>query len=491
LITIHKLEFWADSFHEGDWASLGLSTFFSLIKTEFIEGFIPKYTFQLNDDNLLEVTVFGSYKNWSPLPPPISELLDWGKPDLIIFDPLANRILLAVEETAATPTGNQALQRCERIYGSSRSGIPFWYLLSEFGRHIDGGVRRDSIWPTVLALKLSCMNRTPSMVIHYSDVAHPEDYGAGEGYAQLFNALSAYIKVWATIDDVSIIEPILTEQYQHMLDFVSSQWKNVTNFIPGLSEVDEHTAADISKHIMNGDKISELRFLNYLNWPTTDQIPKEVYDAISPSGIIKPDVFVNYLESLVQNKTAYNLSGGAGSKPQPRSSIETWAAQQQKIFTKGNTTDAVFSMDVSDFPVSAAGNLHVTTAKNVCYLANSWTEVKGSLIKAYPRLTAVLDDTRDDDPVLVYLSNSITPGRIFGDPFTGQLTAFSNIFAKNLIGDKTRIVVAYYPHQSHTQLFDARGNMRTNKGITLMRELVDIAIFHGGVAVDFATMRIL
>ena len=61
------------------------------------------------------------------------------------YDANSREILFAVEETAATPTGNQAMQRCERQYGSARFRIPYWYLISEYGLHRDGGVRRDSI----------------------------------------------------------------------------------------------------------------------------------------------------------------------------------------------------------------------------------------------------------------------------------------------------------------------------------------------------------
>jgi hypothetical protein len=490
MINLHKLEFWADSFHEGDWASKGLATFLDVKSVEFIEGFIPKYTFLIDESNELEVTVFGSYKNWSPLPAKISELLDWGKPDLIIYDPISEKIILAVEETAAVPTGNQALQRCERIYGSSRSEIPFWYLLSEFGLHVDGGVRRDSIWPTVLALKLSCIKRTPSVVLHYSDIKSPEDYSAGEGYTELFKVMHAYVLVWAGLAEESILTPILKGQYQHMLDFVNTQWHSITSFIAGLDEVNENTAGQIADYVAK-DSESELNFLEYLNWGKTDAIPRPVYQKISPSGIIKQDRLINELESLVRLKHAYNLASGAGSKPQPKNSVETWIAQQKRMFETGNKTNASFEMKIDDFPLSPTGNIHVTTAKNVYYLADSWGEVKDSINSAYPRLAKKWDDENNNEPVLVFISNSLKPGRIFGDPFTGQLSAYSNIFSKNLIGQKTRLVVAYYPHQSHTQLFTPVGAMRTNKGIVIMKELLDIAIFQGGVAVDFKTMRIL
>ena len=490
MTTIHKLEFWADSFHEGDWAAKGLSTFLKTEQVEFIEGFIPKYTYIIDASNKLEVTIFGSYKNWTPLPSQIAELLDWGKPDLIVYDPLAEQIVLAVEETAAVPTGNQALQRCERIYGSSRSSIPFWYLLSEFGMHVDGGVRRDSIWPTVLALKLSSIKRTPSVVLHYSDHESPEGYSAGQGYSELFKVIHAYVLVWAGLVEESILTPILMGQYQHMLNFVNTQWPSITSFIPGLDEVNQNTAGDFAAYVAKGSQ-TNLHFLHYLNWGKTGEIPRDVYLGIRPSGTIKYDNLIAELESLVSLKHAYNLASGAGSKPQPRANVVTWIEQQKRMFETGNTTDAQFNLNIEDFPVSPTGNIHVTTAKNVYYLADSWVEVRESINRAYPRLSNKWRDEFNDDPVLLFICNSLKPGRIFGDPFTGQLSAYSNIFARNLGGEKTRLVVAYYPHQSHTQLFNTSGALRTNKGIVIMRELLDIAIFLGGVAIDFATMRVL
>src|SRR3989337_1889004 len=106
-----RLEFWADSFHEGNWACEELSKYFDVKNIRYEKNFIPIYSFALNANTDLEVSVLGSYKNWSPLPDVISYLLDWGKPDLIVYDPVGAKVLFAMEETAAVPTGNQALQR--------------------------------------------------------------------------------------------------------------------------------------------------------------------------------------------------------------------------------------------------------------------------------------------------------------------------------------------------------------------------------------------
>jgi len=488
-MKIFHLEFWADSFHEGNWACEELSKFFTLKKLHYEQGFIPVFLFEIDKEKELEITVLGSYKNWSPLPQPIAELLEWGKPDLVVFDPAEQKILLAVEETAAVPTGNQALQRCERIYGSLRLEIPFWYLLGEFGVHIDGGVRRDSIWPTVLGIKLSCIKKTPCIVLHYSDQSHPEDYSVGEGVHSLYAALATKIGIFMGTKTTTDLQPILEEQYGHMIDFIKSQGANVVNFIPNQEVLyNINTPKEISKLVTSSDPISN-KSLDFFNWGTTVDLPPDIYKNITPGGLIKQDLFINELEKIVAGKHAYTLSGNAGSRPQHKESVEIWLSEQKALFSTNISPDAYFSLKIADFPKSISGRLHVTTAKNVFYLVDSSAEVEKSLKRAFPRLKKLT--MKENLPSFVYISNSIKPGRIFGDPYTGQLSAFANIFTKNVAGKKTRTSIAYYPHQVHTQLFDNKLNFRKNKGIILMRELLDFAVFQGGVLVDMKNGKII
>jgi len=482
-----QLEFWADSFHEGNWACEELEKLFTLKSRRYEKGFIPVFVFELGEIDL-EITVFGSYKNWSPLPEPISELLSWGKPDLIVFEPEGGKILFAMEETAAVPTGNQALQRCERIYGSARSKIPFWYLLGEFGVHVDGGVRRDSIWPTVLGIKLSCIQRTPCIVIHYSDQNHPEDYSVGDGVRLLFASLATMIEIFVGRKNMADLKPLLVEQYTHMLTFVKSQGDNVVDFIPNKEALYKSDVPDKLAELVTSSKTTN-DSLDFFNWGTTNELPEELFKRIRPGGVIKRDIFIEKLESIVASKKAYTLSSNAGSRPQFRESIEQWISEQRALFSTNTLKDASFNINIEDFPQSISGRHHVTTAKNVFYLIDHWEDVESSLKQAFPRLSSF--HKTKDGPVFLYISNSLKPGRIFGDPFTGQLSAYANIFTKNVSGQRTRISVAYYPHQVHTQLFDANQRFRKNKGITLMRELLDLAVFQGGVVVDMKTGELI
>ena len=116
------------------------------------------------------------------------------------------------------------------------------------------------------------------------------------------------------------------------------------------------------------------------------------------------------------------------------------------------------------------------------YLYDKWKDFKDAVELCYPRLKGRLTGIADDIPVFVYVSNSLKPGRLFGDPYTGQLSAYSTCFGK--FDNKKRAVVVYFPHQVHTQAFNEAGKVVKNKGTTLYSELTDYIIFNAGVAVS-------
>jgi hypothetical protein len=120
----------------------------------------------------------------------------------------------------------------------------------------------------------------------------------------------------------------------------------------------------------------------------------------------------------------------------------------------------------------------VTTATNILYLCDSAKEVAAILASVFPRLKDRL--SLGASPALVYVSNSVKPGRIFGDPYTGQFSAFSWIFGG--ASNARRLKIAYFPHQS-------RGLMKPeiagkNKGQTVFTSLADYIVFGGGAVYD-------
>ena len=485
-----KLEFWSDSFHEGNWACEGLSRFFTRVGLEYIDGFIPVYTFEFPGNLELIVTVFGSYKNWEHLPKKIEDLLDWGKPDLVIYNPESDKILLAVEETAATPTGNQALQRCERQFGSARLNIPFWYLIGEFAEHKDGGIRRDSIWPTILAIRLSNVYRTPSVTLHYSDKDNPGDYDTGTGVMTLFESISVFIKEHFGKATKNDLFELLLPQYEAMNAFVDSQWEAMINYMPLNNKLkDKKIAEELVKNSIGTGCLTPISKKFYC-WPVVADLPKDYVKTIVPNGYINEEKIVLKLEKLVLLKKAYNLVTGAGSgQPQKLSKIKNWIIKQKTLSKKSKVFIGPLIFDKMKFLKTDNGNYHLTTAKNVFYLVNDSKEIETILTTSFKYKTRLHFEKKI--PVFFYISNSITPGRIFGDPFTGQLSAYANIFTKNNAGEKERLSIAYYPYQVHNQLFDKNGKFNSNKGIIIMRDLLDYAIFHGGVIVNLKSGEII
>jgi hypothetical protein len=361
--------------------------------------------------------------------------------------------------------------------------------LPEYGLHIDGGVRRDSIWPTILALKITQARAIPSIVLHYADVAQPEAYDVGTGVHVLFATLVHHLSIYFGDHSPESLLPLLAEQYATMLAFLKSQWQSITAFLPGVEFLDDTTMPKLlAARALGGPVDHSLR--SFLSWGLTREMPPAIRQAFVPLSLIKHDAFLVLLEAQV-GKTTYTLSTGVGSRPQPESQVSAWILEQKHLAKAGHLPQATFALRLEDFPKSASGFRHLTTARNIVYLSDSWSDVLSCLQTAYPRLAALRHYGAPDLPVMVYVSNSIKPGRIFGDPFTGQLTAYAYTFAKSGPGSLSRLVLAYFPHQVYAQLFSAEGRFRSNKGITLMRELVDVAVFHGGMAVLLNTGKVI
>jgi hypothetical protein len=487
---MQKIQLWADSFHEGDWACAALATAATAAggshSGRIEHGFLPINRYEFADASSFELVVLGSYPSWSPIPKPIQSLLSWGKPDFVAYDPEAGKILFAVEETAAVPTGNQALQRCERLYGAAREGIPFWYLLSEYGLHRDGGIRRDSIWPTVMALKLTQDKGLPSVVLHYSDAENPETYSIGSGVATLFSTLLTLLRNHSRGEDLlaGAAAP-LEGQYRSMLAFVGSQWSRMLHFLPGAEALeDEALPANYAAAATDDDRAEEIIWSSrFLRWPGAAALPAAARELQATRPLIKHDPLAARLEADVGAGLAYGLSQNSGSRPQRAGSLEGWLDRQRRLFAAGPPLDppAEFAPEIADFPATASGNRHVTTASRIVFLYDRWSDVRASVEAVFPRLAGKLDGEAGERPALVYVSNSVKPGRIFGDPFSGQIAAYAVAFGA--LDPEPRVVLAYFPHQAFPQ---ALGGIaaRANKGLTIMKELTDYLLFGGGVAVS-------
>jgi len=230
------VEIWADSFREGEWLlqTLADSVPPTTIDVYYEYGFRPVYEFgQLGDITSLRATVYGDYRAWPNLPEQIDQLLGYGRPDIVAYSRADDLILFGVEETAAVPTGNQSLQRLERVWYAATKQIPFVYLMGEYGLHKDGGVRRTSIWPAYLSIKLSGQFTCPSLILTYGDKEHYDDYNVGYGLQQtgqfVYLALAKKAKLNVKTEEKNLYKAV----FQDMAGFILNQMDEIAPFCPG------------------------------------------------------------------------------------------------------------------------------------------------------------------------------------------------------------------------------------------------------------------
>ena len=483
-LETHEVQFWTDSFHEGVWAAEQLASRWRLVERDFLVGFVPTYVFEIRPDERLRVTVYGSYESWSPLPDKIQDLLGWGKPDIVVYDVKTDKIILALEETAAVPTGNQGAQRCERLFGAARAKIPFGFLLGEFGQHLDGNSRRDSIWATLQALKLTLIEATCSIVAHYGERDSPDAYHLGTGRTAIFRLVALLTEQHFGENVASEVHKLLIVLYQEMLDFVQSQRAKITNFLPGSELLVLGGVADLFAQRSQGSA-TDPALAPFGQWPLAAATPSGVWRDSANIGFRVPDLFLEEIHRLIDRRRAYTLTNRSGSKPQPREDIARNIERQRTLYgSDRNLPNAQFGLHLGLFPASSESLHHVSTSLRTNYLIDSIEELFGAANLGFPRRAnlAAIDRDAPDMPAFLFVCNSLTPGRMFGDPYTGQLAQLAPIFCRDVTGRRNRAFVAYYPHQSHTQLTHAWDT--TNKGIQILTECVDYAIFHSGVIVD-------
>ena len=234
---VKNLQIWADNFKEGEWLTnliISSNNNFTLVECKYKFGFQPIY---IIEDTILKnkitLTIFGDYDAWNPKPKKISDFLEIAKPDIIVYNHDEMNILFAVEETDAVPTGNQSLQRLERVWWAAEEKVPFIYLIPEYGLHKDGGVRTTSIWPLYLGIKLSIQYNVPSLVLLFSDKEHPEDYNYGDGLAELSKFIQLDILSWLKIDVKKEKEELIKNIFQKMGDFIKKQKDEISSYLPG------------------------------------------------------------------------------------------------------------------------------------------------------------------------------------------------------------------------------------------------------------------
>ena len=289
---------------------------------------------------------------------------------------------------------------------------------------------------------------------------------------------------------MSGLEKELQLQIEEMTKFIDLTATNSLYFLP---ESESTKKKDLTKKLCApGDLRNSHRKdrENYLNWPLAHELTAIQQGEQSSRDLKKQDPFARELEKSIDKGQSYGIIRGSGSKPQKEDQMKTWISQQNSLqMTWEKEVDSkyeeAFRLHLKDFPKSPTG-YHVITAPRILYLFDDFSMVHKCLSRSFPDLDyKYLSEI--DSPSLVYISNSVKPGRIFGDPYTGQIAAYATSFGAL---SKGRKVLAYFPHQSVAQAVNNFDNP-SNKGLRIMKELTDYLVFGGGITLNMKTGEVL
>ena len=342
-----------------------------------------------------------------------------------------------------------------------------------------------------MGLEIMTSLQIPSIVLHYSDAENPEDYESGKGLKSLFRImLGTLINASKETAPLSGLEQELQSQIVDMENFIDTTANNSLYFLPD-SQSDK--VSELTKKLCEtGDLRHKNRSerSNYIDWPLAKNLSQAQKNDQSSRELKKDDPFARQLEKSIDSGIAYGIIRGSGSKPQKEDQMKVWIDQQNNLqsqWESGFSSDYEnsFRLKLRDFPKSPTG-YHVITAPRILYLFDDFMHVVECLTKSFPKIDFT-ELGEDHSPSLIYISNSVKPGRIFGDPYTGQISAYATSFGAL---SKGRKVLAYFPHQSVAQAVNNFENPN-NKGLRIMKELTDYLVFGGGITLNMKSGKIL
>jgi len=232
-------------------------------------------------------------------------------------------------------------------------------------------------------------------------------------------------------------------------------------------------------------------------WPNATNLPSNAY---SESELYKFDPLLSGVEDLVSQRRAWPPITGTTRRTEKTKKLEKWIEKQESHKDEVDSslgTSGLASLKVDDFPVDSSSpkKRTVTIARNIAYLIDDCRPFLSCIenafgSKAKTSAESVLDT---DIGVFLYVTNSVTNnGRAFkGDPFTGQGAAYSRIFTVDLLNNKVRNFVCYYPHQLYSQFYYKSGAIPRAKGVLMLRSQAELLMTSGGVMINPKPWKII
>lgn len=227
-------------------------------------------------------------------------------------------------------------------------------------------------------------------------------------------------------------------------------------------------------------------------WPLAAQAPEQ-----PKLALFKPDRLLEAVEDLIERRRAWAPISGGTRRTEPESKLETWLEQQNHHCLSVQAikpAPGAPPLRLEDFPSEPGETTRtITTSRRIVYLIDSFQDFRRAYASAFGSSASLEAVCNADLPVFLYVTNSVqSGGRAFsGDPFTGQVTAYTKIFATDIYNAPTHNAVVYYPHQLYSQVFHSSGQRRDTKGLKVLARLATCLIFHSGIIVNPRTWEVL
>ena len=374
----------------------------------------PIYIFSDSENNNYAIKICGDYNKWE-LPKDVSEIVKYiDLPDYIFYSIKNQKVILAGENTETASVGNSQWQREGRKIAAARLGVPFIYQTFYSGRDESQNTIRE---PTSLQaynhIVYSIRYKTPSFVAYFennfknSQIRSRQDIDAKDLFIKYIKIL---IKNDINTENINTRKNIEKNFFLHMINYL------------------KETKISLKK--------SKQRMRLKDDLPCLD---KKLYKAIENNSDIFAQGIVDFIyEQDIDKKCSYIQKSKILDFKKKQ--FQIWKPKIQKKDYLENFLN--FLNKKNKIPISYISNGKIGFAnKKLCkeFLLDKFKSYRYDILKVFDKFH---NECAIIFPLRIHkLSNkklTFSP-----DPESGEIVAFSELFAKNLKNEKTRLIIGY------------------------------------------------
>lgn len=419
LNNLHEFILYADNILEGISIlnNLSLNDDFLIFKFVVYEPIDqPIYIFSDLNNNNYAIKICGVYNKWK-LPKDVSEIVNYiDLPDYVFYSIKNQKAILAGENTETASIGNSQWQREGRKIAAARIGVPFIYQTFYSGRDESQNTIRE---PTSLQaynhIIYSIRYKTPSFVAYFENNFQNSQTGIKRIPVDSTDLFIKYIKILLLSD---IDSSYVNERKKLEKDF----------FIHMINYLKEGKTKSLKNDKYNIRLEDDLPCLN-----------KELYSLIKKDSDIFAQNIVNFIYETDITKQCIYIQ-----KSQildfKKESFKDWMPRIKNKEYINEFLDCLNKKDKGFKSYINGGKIGFVDRK-LCkgFLSDKFISYKNEILD-------ILNKFNDEYAIIfpLRIHKSSNKKLTFSpDPESGEIVAFSELFAKNLKNEKIRPVIGY------------------------------------------------